>query len=64
MIGASRKLSIEPRLRTESWKGLLSERFPVPAMRPEGSRRQIGVICTEVALQVDADGRYVYVVML
>jgi hypothetical protein len=27
-------------------------------MRPEGSRRAIGVICTEVALPVDEDGQY------
>jgi hypothetical protein len=33
-------------------------------MRPEGARRQIDVIFTEVALPVEADGQYVCIVVL
>jgi len=33
-------------------------------MQPEGSRRAIGVICTDVALPVDEDGQYVCAVTL
>lgn len=33
-------------------------------MRSEGSRREIGVICTEVALPVDEDGQYACAVAL
>ena len=49
-IGASRKPSIEPPLRTGSWKGSPTRTFPVPAMRPEGSCRKVGVTYNEVAL--------------